>query len=121
MFLTALAAAASVIWLQQRFDAADAKAGVAIAQSYRAGSGRSLPDVLASRHPGAAVSWRGSEQSSCFQHVRVDALVTPATPAGALGLDYEFAIDLNGPSIHPGNPLGQEALEALDLRGDAAP
>jgi hypothetical protein len=113
MFLTALAAAVCVVYLQQRFDAADMKNCVAIAQTYRAPSGKSLPDVLAERYPGANVDWTGTETSSCFQHVRVDARVTPKD---ARPVVYEFDVDLNGPSIHPANPLGMEALEALDKR-----
>ena len=111
MILTALSAAVCIVYLQHRFDAADMKNCVAIAQTYRARSGRSIPDVLASRHPGASIEWSGTETSSCFQHVRVEARVTPkdSTP-----LAYDFDVDLNGPSIHPGNALGVEALEALD-------
>jgi hypothetical protein len=114
MMATALAAAVCVVYLQQRFDAADMKNCVAIARTYRAPSGRGLPDVLAERHPGATVDWGGNETSSCFQHVRVDAHVTPKDGAPVV---YEFDVDLNGPSIHPANPLGVEALEALDSPG----
>jgi hypothetical protein len=113
MVLTALAASASVVYLQHRFDAADVKSSVEIAKSYRAPTGKTLPGVLEARHPGAAVEWRGTEESSCFQHVRVNAVVTPGD-SGEAPSDYAFSIDLNGPSIHPANPLGQEALLALD-------
>jgi hypothetical protein len=111
MILTALAAAVCIIYLQRRFDAADMKNCVAIAQTYRAPSGKTIPEVLESRHPGAPVVWSGTETSSCFQHVRVEARVAPKDAPPIL---YDFDIDLNGPSIHPGNPLGVEALEALD-------
>ncbi len=111
MVLTALAAAACVVYLQQRFDAADVKAAVAMAESYRAPSGKTLPDVLEARHPGATIDWSGSVTSSCFQHVRVDASVRPKD---APPLVYEFDIDINGPSIHPANPQGVEAVGALD-------
>jgi len=118
--MTALAASASVVYLQRRFDAADEKNGVEIAQKYRAPSGRTLVDVLEQRHPRSTVSWSGFEQSSCFQHVRVDARVSLSE--GGLPLDYQFDIDLNGPSIHPANPLGAEAIAALDKsRAAAAP
>jgi hypothetical protein len=113
MVITALAAAVCVVYVQQRFDAADVKAAVAMAQSYRAPSGKSLPAVLEARHPGASVAWSGAVTSSCFQHVRVDANVTPKEGAPLL---YEFDIDINGPSIHPANPQGVEALAALDVR-----
>jgi hypothetical protein len=112
MVLTAIAAAICVVYLQGRFDAADVKAAVALAQAYRAPSGLALPDVIEARHPGAAIAWRGTETSSCFQHVRVDASVAPA--GAAPPVTYEFDVDINGPSIHPGNPLGVEALAALD-------
>jgi hypothetical protein len=122
MILTAIAAAMCIVYLQQRFDAGDVKNAVSLARSYRAQSGWTLPEVLEARHPKSQVDWRGSEQSSCFQHVRVDAWVTPA--GGGLPLDYAFSIDINGPSIHPDNPLGQEAIAALDAprpTGDRAP
>jgi len=112
MILTALAAAVCVVYLQGRFDAADLKNCVAIAQTYRAPSGRTLPDVLLEKHPGANVEWSGTETSSCFQHVRVEAKVS--TKDASTPLLYDFDVDLNGPSIHPGNPLGIEALAALD-------
>jgi hypothetical protein len=113
MVITALAASASVIYLQRRFDAADVRNGVEIARTYRAPSGRTLPDVLGARHPGASIDWRGTDESSCFQHVRVDAVVTGP---GQTAADYEFSVDLNGPSIHPANPLGQEAVAGLDAK-----
>jgi hypothetical protein len=111
MVLTALSAAVCVLYLQRKFDAADVKAAVEMAQSYRAPSGRTLPGVLAERHPDAPIEWSGAVTSSCFQHVRVDARVEPR---GSTPLDYQFDIDINGPSIHPGNPQGVEALAALD-------
>src|ERR1700728_52746 len=118
MILTALAAAVCVVYLQGRFDAADMKNCVAIAETYRAPSGKTLPDVLAARYPGATIEWTGTETSSCFQHVRVEARVTPKDAPPVL---YDFDIDLNGPSIHPGNPLGIEALAALDVGDSASP
>lgn len=118
MILTALSAAVCVVYLQQRFDAADMKNAVAIAETYRAPSGRSLPDVLRLRHPGAAVDWSATETSSCFQHVRV---LAHASESGAPPFVYEFDVDLNGPSIHPANPLGVEALESLGTRENPRP
>jgi hypothetical protein len=113
LVVTALAAACSILYLQGKFEGADVRNGVAIAQSYKAPSGRSIPDVLEKKHPGAPIDWKGVEESSCFQHVRVDAIVSPK---GAATADYAFTIDLNGPSIHPANPLGEEALGALDAK-----
>ncbi len=112
MVVTALAASASVVYLQQKFDAADVKNCIQIAQTYRAPSGRTLPSVIEARHPGAIIEWHGTEESSCFQHVRVDAVVTPTKAEAAS--NYAFSVDLNGPSIHPANALGQEAVQALD-------
>jgi hypothetical protein len=117
MVLTALAAAISVLYLQQRFDAGDVKSSLEIAKTYRAPGGRTLSDVIHARYPGAAIDWKGTEESSCFQHVRVDALVTPAN--GGPPVDYAFTIDVNGPSIHPGNALGQTAIEGLESPGAA--
>ena len=110
--LTALAAAITMIYVQRRFEAADVKDGLAVVQSYKAPSGRTLPDVLEALHPGSHVEWHAFEESSCQQHVRVDAWVTPT--GGASPLDYSFAVDINGPSIHPANPLGEKALQGLD-------
>ncbi len=122
MVMTALAAAVCVVYLQQRFDAADVKNGMEIAKTYRAPSGKTLADVLLARYPGSAVEWSAVETSSCFQHVRVDARVVPQGAPPAL---YQFDVDLNGPSIHPANVAGSEALGALDgpaiVAGDAGP
>jgi hypothetical protein len=106
MVMTALAAAVCVVYLQQRFDAADVKNGIEIAKTYRAPSGKTLGDVL-----GGSVEWSAVETSSCFQHVRVDARIVPQ---GAEPDLYQFDIDLNGPSIHPANSAGSDALLALD-------
>ncbi len=114
MLLTAIAAAVSVVYLQHRFDAADVKAAVALAQSYKAPSGRTLPDVILADRPGAAMDWSGAETSSCFQHVRVEAHVSPKDGPPVV---YMFDVDINGPSIHPANPLGLEALQKLDATG----
>jgi hypothetical protein len=111
MVLTALSAAVCIVYLQGRFDAADVKAAVELAESYRARSGKTLPDVIEARYPGAGVDWSGTVTSSCFQHVRVDARVSPKDGAP---LVYQFEVDINGPSIHPANPEGVLALGALD-------
>jgi hypothetical protein len=111
MVMTALAAAVCVVYLQQRFDAADVKNGIEIAKTYRAPSGKTLGDVLLAGRAGGSVEWSAVETSSCFQHVRVDARIVPQ---GAQPDLYQFDIDLNGPSIHPANSAGSDALLALD-------
>jgi hypothetical protein len=112
MVMTALAAAICMVHLQGRFDAADVKNGMEIAKTYRAPSGKTLVDVLVARHPGSAVEWSAVETSSCFEHVRVDARVVPQRAAPPTL--YQFDVDLNGPSIHPANGAGADALGALD-------
>jgi hypothetical protein len=107
MIVTAVGAAAALVYLQQRSAAADAKAGLAIAQDHRGASGRTLSEILEAREPGAAIIWSSVQESACFSHVRVEAHAGPRA-------DYVFLVDLNGPSIHPGNPAGEEAIRALE-------
>ena len=109
MVLTSALAAGSMLYLQARFNAGDEKNALVLVQAYRAQSGRSLPEVIAERSGGATPEWSTATESSCFQHERVRALVT--TDAGVT--TYDFVVDINGPSIHPGNENGQRALEAL--------
>jgi hypothetical protein len=110
MVLTSALAAGTILYVQNRFNAADEHNALAVVQSYRARSGKSLPDVIAPAHPGAAApEWSTATESSCMQHERVRAEVT--TDAGVV--TYDFMVDINGPSIHPGNENGQRALEAL--------
>jgi hypothetical protein len=110
LILTSALAAGSILYLQARFNASDEKSALAIVQTYKARSGRSLPDVLAEQNAGApAPEWSTTTESSCFQHERVRAQV-----AGDKGVvTYDFVVDINGPSIHPGNENGRRALEAL--------
>lgn len=107
---TSALAAASILYLQARFNAGDERNALAIVENYRARSGRSLPEVIAAENPGAAPPvWSTATESSCFQHERVRAQVT----AEGATKSYDFVVDINGPSIHPGNENGQHALEAL--------
>jgi hypothetical protein len=109
MVLTSALAAGSILYLQARFNAADEKNALLLVRDYRAKSGRSLPDVIGELSGGKTPEWSTATESSCFQHERVRAQV--ATDTGAV--TYDFVVDINGPSIHPGNENGRRALEAL--------
>ena len=139
MVMTSALAAGTILYVQARFNAADEHNALTVVQSYRAHSGRSLPEVIGddqqgappcggsapaptgaspeSVHPAAPPGpgcrpppeWSTATESSCMQHERVRATVT--TDAGFV--TYDFVVDINGPSIHPGNENGRRALEAL--------
>jgi hypothetical protein len=109
MVLTSALAAGSILYLQARFNASDERNALVVVQKYRAHSGRSLPEVIAETSAGSTPEWSTATESSCFQHERVRAQVT--TDAGVVS--YDFVVDINGPSIHPGNENGKRALEAL--------
>ena len=119
---TCLVAAAMIAFVQSKFDAADQRAALSIVQQYHSkGGGRSVPEALEARHPGRAPIWSTHTESACFQHVRVRATVDSGTASAAA--NYDFVVDINGPSIHPGNPLGEELLRDLGSApaGSAAP
>jgi hypothetical protein len=109
MVLTSALAAGTILYVQARFNAGDERNALEVVQSYRARSGRSLPEVIGAERPGALPEWSTATESSCMQHERVRAEVT--TDAGVV--TYDFMVDINGPSIHPGNENGRRALEAL--------
>jgi hypothetical protein len=115
---TALVAAGSVIYIQTRFDEADRKAAVGVVQLYKSRGGRTIPEVLDVHHPGREPMWSAVTESSCFQHVRVRASygAKGSEPAN----DYDFTVDINGPSIHPGNPAAEAVLTELDAPPSAA-
>jgi hypothetical protein len=110
MVLTSALAASTILYVQNRFNASDEKNALGVVQNYRAPSGKSLPEVLGEGRPGApAPEWSTTTESSCMQHERVRAEIT--TDAGVE--TYDFLVDINGPSIHPGNENGRRALQAL--------
>jgi len=109
--LTSAAGVGAMLYMQGRFDRGDQQSALALARSYRSPSGRSLPEVIAAQHPGGAEpEWSARTESSCFGHERVRAEVT--TPTGKTS--YEFLVDINGPSIHPGGPAGERILAELN-------
>ena len=100
-----LLALASMLWIQTKFDAADRKAALGVVREYRARSGRSIPEILDGMHPGRTPVWDVQTDSSCMQHERVYADVD--------GVRYQFAVDINGLSIHPGNHESEAVLSQL--------
>jgi len=117
LVILALAAAASVVYLQHRFDEGDRKSALRIVDEYHAPiSHHTIREVIAARHPNASIVFSATTESSCFQHVRVRALVQQADEHGALqSYDYQFLVDINTNHIAPGNDLGVKALEDLDV------
>ena len=112
MVLAAITAAAVILWMQGKYEEGDKKNALNVVQSYRSTSGVSIPDLLSQNHPGKAVQWSTAVESSCFQHVRVHAVVAedPATAP----VVYAFTVDINGPSIHPANDDGKRLLGEMN-------
>jgi len=113
---TAMIAVVVIVWVQAKFDGADRKAALGIVHQYRSKQGWSIPEVLDKKRPGKPPTWTVQTESACLQHERVRAAVGDEL--------YDFMVDINGPSIHPGNPAGEEVLSELDEprpAGSAAP
>ncbi|MEO7330008.1 MAG: hypothetical protein ABI193_15645 [Minicystis sp.] len=107
---SAMVAILGILWVQSKFDAADRKAALAIVQEYRSKQGRSIPALLDRDHPGHPPAWTVETARSCMQHERVRASVA--------GVDYDFMVDINGPSIHPGNRASEAVMAQLDAPSD---
>jgi hypothetical protein len=105
-----LLAIVAMFWLQSKFDGADRKAALGVVREYRARGGWTVPDILGVRHPGRTPVWTAETQSSCLQREAISAEVD--------GVRYQFVVDINGPSIHPGNPESEAVIKQLD---DARP
>ncbi len=104
-----LLALVSMFWIQSKFEAADRRAAINLVHDYRAKGGWTVPDLLDARHPGSSPTWTVETQSSCLHHYeKVTAVVS--------GERYEFMVDIDGPSIHPGNRESEAVVQQL---GDA--
>jgi hypothetical protein len=104
--MSAMVAVMIILWVQSKFDGADRKAALGIVQEYRSKQGSTIPEILDRKHPGAAPVWSVETQSACEQHERVRAVVAGET--------FDFAVDINGPSIHPANPAAEGVIAGLD-------
>ena len=103
---SAMVAFVNILWVQSKFDGADRKAALGIVQEYRSRQGSTIPEILDRRHPGAPPTWSVDTQSGCEQHERVRAVVAGET--------FDFAVDINGPSIHPANKAAEAVIAGLD-------
>jgi len=103
---TAIIAVALILWLQSKYDSADRKAALDVVQGYRSKQGWSIPEILDQKHPGHAPLWSVKTESACRQHELVRAEID--------GARYDFVVDINGPSIHPGNLEGEAIIGDLD-------
>jgi len=104
-----LLAIASMLWIQSKFDAADRRAALGVVREYKAKGGRNIPDILDGMHPGHTAVWAVQTESSCLQHERVSADIG--------GVRYQFMVDINRPSIHPGNRESEAVMAQLGEPG----
>jgi hypothetical protein len=119
--LIALGAAIGVLYFQWRGDLSRERAGLEIAQGFRAPTSSSVgfERVLRSWHPGDEVRWTARTESGCADQVRVTgAIVPPSTSEPSHR--YELVVDVNTHQIAPGNELGRRAIEALTAPKPAA-
>ena len=101
-----LLAIVSMFWIQSKFDGADRRAALNVVREYRSKGGWTIPEILDAKHPGNVPLWTVQTKSSCLQHEKVSADVD--------GVHYDFMVDINGPSIHPGNRASESVLKQLD-------
>jgi len=99
---TAILAVVIIVWLQSKFDGADRKAALDVVQTYQRGA---ILKVLDKKHPGKTPVWTAQTQSACMQHERVRVAVGDEL--------YDFMVDINTNSIHPGNRASEEVLGEL--------
>ena len=103
---SAMLALVLIYWVQAKFDGADRRAAVGVVQQYRSRKGWTIPEILDARHPGLPAMWSVQTESSCNQHERVTAVIANER--------YDFMVDINGPSIHPGNAPSESVVQQLD-------
>ncbi len=97
-----------LMWvIQSKFEGADRRAALGLVHDYRAKGGWTIPEILDGKHAGHAAGWTVETQSSCLHHYeKVSAQVD--------GVTYLFMVDIDGPSIHPGNPASEPVVQQLD-------
>jgi hypothetical protein len=101
-----------LMWvIQSKFEGADRRAALGLVHDYRAKGGWTIPEILDGKHGGHPEEWAVETQSSCLHHYeKVSARVD--------GVTYQFMVDIDGPSIHPGNPASEPVVQQL---GEARP
>jgi len=102
-----LLAVASMFWLQSKFEAADRKAAVAVVHDYRSRAGWTVPEALEAQHPGRPSHWSVETVPACLHHYERVSIEVDGVP-------YQFMVDIDGPSIHPGNHESEAVLRQLD-------
>jgi hypothetical protein len=97
-----------LMWvIQSKFEGADRRAALGLVHDYRAKGGWTIPEILDDKHAGHPAGWTVETQSSCLHHYeKVSASVDGET--------YLFMVDIDGPSIHPGNKPSEAVVEQLD-------
>jgi len=95
-------------WLQGRFDASDAKKGIAAAMAWKPGGDQTVFDALTARKEGDP-QCTGKVVSQLLGDVEVRC-ATPKNP----GSDYEFRVLLDGKRPpRPANPAAEQLVNAM--------